>query len=306
MCDDGVGFGNFKLSLQSVVCHRGDRVDSGHYVSLVRGQASNAKNVEDATQNSASKMWMLFDDMAKDRVTYVDIERALREESPYLLFYQVQPIEGDPGSIEDGENLPSYMSDGVDSGIAGVLSSNSESKGSTGDSLEIGMTSLDTQISDEPRGRSSMTSDRRMSVAFTDTSTGNARGDRPGEATTDGTKTSTISLGLSRRGSKSSKKGSKSRAQSLSGDKTLSVSFTRLAGMLTKDKSVAPPDLAIPEVPQELTTTTASQTDLTQEIEKAKLKVESKDKKSHRLSEHHHLLKGKKKSEKLDRECNIM
>ena len=35
--DDGALFGNFKLSLQSVVCHRGTSVDSGHYVTLVRG-----------------------------------------------------------------------------------------------------------------------------------------------------------------------------------------------------------------------------------------------------------------------------
>jgi hypothetical protein len=36
--------------------------------------------------------WILFDDLAAERVTMVDIEQALKEESPYLLFYQIVPI----------------------------------------------------------------------------------------------------------------------------------------------------------------------------------------------------------------------
>jgi hypothetical protein len=48
---------------------------------------------------------MRFDDLAKERVSYVNIHDALRQETPYLLFYQVQPIGEDGHAIHD---LPSY------------------------------------------------------------------------------------------------------------------------------------------------------------------------------------------------------
>ncbi|PWW78154.1 cysteine proteinase [Tuber magnatum] len=67
--DDGPLYGNFKLVLQSAVCHRGNSVHSGHYIALIRGE--------------------------DDKVSEIEPERAFEEESPYLLFYQVQPIEDD-------------------------------------------------------------------------------------------------------------------------------------------------------------------------------------------------------------------
>jgi hypothetical protein len=94
--------GNFKLSLQAVVCHRGNSVDSGHYVALVRGKP---------TTNTSTGPWMRFDDLAATRIQSVDIERALREETPYLLFYQIVPIEGDPGSITAGEESLSTVAE---------------------------------------------------------------------------------------------------------------------------------------------------------------------------------------------------
>ncbi|TKA73502.1 hypothetical protein B0A55_05490 [Friedmanniomyces simplex] len=104
--------GNFRLMLQSVVCHRGYSVHSGHYVALCRGRAVNAQHREsqDARRGSSDSdetedPWMRFDDLARERVSYVDIHRALREETPYLLFYQVVPIGDDGHSIHD---LPSY------------------------------------------------------------------------------------------------------------------------------------------------------------------------------------------------------
>ncbi|KAF2457230.1 ubiquitin carboxyl-terminal hydrolase-domain-containing protein [Lineolata rhizophorae] len=154
MEDDGPLFGNFKLSLQSVVCHRGVSVDSGHYVALVRGdedlsgaktpstvsletpdqQQHRPSSAGSNTNNNASSThledpsppkWFLFDDLAKERVRMVDITKALHDESPYLLFYQVQPIDDDtlgdtrdrhhhsggPGTgtgSDTSENLPAY------------------------------------------------------------------------------------------------------------------------------------------------------------------------------------------------------
>ncbi|RMZ83814.1 hypothetical protein DV738_g1021, partial [Chaetothyriales sp. CBS 135597] len=112
MSDDGALFGNFKLSLQAVVCHRGYSVNSGHYVALVR---SNPNSEE-------IPLWVRFDDLAPTRVVPIDIYAALREETPYLLFYQILPIDGDPGAIMTGldsrsksdTSLPMYQPPPVD------------------------------------------------------------------------------------------------------------------------------------------------------------------------------------------------
>lgn len=111
MQEDGPLVGNFRLILQSVVCHRGVSVTSGHYICLCRGMAANATtstpNGRPGSSDSEDNTdpWMRFDDLAQNRVTYVDIQQALRDETPYLLFYQVQPIDDDGRSIHD---LPSY------------------------------------------------------------------------------------------------------------------------------------------------------------------------------------------------------
>lgn len=109
--DEGSLVGNFSLMLQSVVCHRGVSVHSGHYVCLSRGRAPNAqpsrtsvelsRDLSDDTEDA----WLRFDDLAKERITYVDIHEALKRETPYLLFYQVCPIAEDGQSVSD---LPSY------------------------------------------------------------------------------------------------------------------------------------------------------------------------------------------------------
>lgn len=102
--------GNFRLMLQAVVCHRGVSVHSGHYVCLVRNEARPAQSRRGSTSSEELEEdpWMRFDDLARERVTEVDIHEALKKESPYLLFYQVQPI-GEDGESVDGHQLPSYM-----------------------------------------------------------------------------------------------------------------------------------------------------------------------------------------------------
>lgn len=79
--DDMEDSGKFRLLLQSAVCHRGTTTNAGHYISLIRGD---------------DDKWLRFDDLAKDRVVEVDRSKAFSEESPYLLFYQVQALEGPP------------------------------------------------------------------------------------------------------------------------------------------------------------------------------------------------------------------
>lgn len=98
MENEGPLCGNFKLSLQAVICHRGNSVESGHYIALVRGTSLNDPD----KSSKYCRHWMRFDDLAQERITLVDIEKALVEESPYLLFYQILPIGDDSETISRG------------------------------------------------------------------------------------------------------------------------------------------------------------------------------------------------------------
>ena len=211
MSDDAAAFGNFKLSLQSVVCHRGNSVYAGHYISLVRGSWADG-----------SDKWMLFDDLASERIRAVDIQKVLTEESPYLLFYQIQPIEGDPNDISRAERPPSYLFDTRDSGIAGA---SSISLGGQGNEIaaSTGRGSLDEPEPVRYRGRPSSSRERRISIAFTDpSSTDLSKSEDTGN-------NAGVTSTLSRRQSRKSKYSAHSRASSQNGNKRLSRSFQNLA-----------------------------------------------------------------------------
>ncbi|MCJ1400002.1 hypothetical protein MMC11_003205 [Xylographa trunciseda] len=320
--ENGTTFGNFKLSLQSVVCHRGERVDSGHYVSLVRGQAPNTTADDPSDPFLAGDRWMLFDDLARERIRHVDIDKALKDESPYLLFYQVQPIDGDPGNIEGRGNPPSYASTNADSGIAGISVSSMASVSCVDGLIEGVRTGAVEPSPNEPIPRTSLSSDRRSSFAFTDSSFASPKQETQSWDVTTGQTSGNASLTVSRRPSKSSRQGSKSRPPSQSGEEKsrLSMSLTRLTGKLTKDKDKAEVTVAFIDPkdvedsqPQAIATTTPNTI-----TEASRLKKDSKDNKERSRSRHmgqHHLHKGKhksekpekpEKSEKPDRECTVM
>ncbi|KAK2773547.1 hypothetical protein FQN52_002855 [Onygenales sp. PD_12] len=105
MDNDSPIYGNFKLSLQSVICHRGNSVESGHYIALVRGTALQSES----GSPGYCRHWMRFDDLAQEKITLIDIEKALSEESPYLLFYQILPIDG---SSEGSDGIPGSQPQG--------------------------------------------------------------------------------------------------------------------------------------------------------------------------------------------------
>lgn len=286
--DDGAPlFGNFRLILQSVVCHRGVAVTSGHYVTLCRGQAPavtgpSGLDLEDESEDP----WMRFDDLAQERVTYVDIQTALREETPYLVYYQIQPIDDD-GFPNDG--LPSYAeaisrapSDhtpsekpyiieqtGMDAALERVRSSTSASEAT--DWAPSGRTSLDINSALEgPRGRNSTQIDEhRRSIAL-----GSDFGGSVGSFRTDPTRSvpstpseekppafpeersATGLLGIlssnGRRGSRNSNKSSgisKSRPTSTDGGNSR---FTLSMSKLTTKKSrneMAPPPAPVKSLP---------------------------------------------------------
>jgi len=106
----------YKLVLQSVVCHRGDSLHSGHYVAFARVApkllTDNRRYEHDPPPDYEEAQWAKFDDLAVDnRVTYVDdIKQSLAEEMPYLLFYQIVPMVDVSSVSTDGSvtEPPSY------------------------------------------------------------------------------------------------------------------------------------------------------------------------------------------------------
>ena len=103
----------YKLVLQSVICHRGDSLQSGHYIAFARVApkllTDNRRHDFDPPPDYEEAQWVRFDDLQlENRVTYVDnIKESLKSEMPYLLFYQVVPmVEVTAPSVEDTETEP--------------------------------------------------------------------------------------------------------------------------------------------------------------------------------------------------------
>ena len=258
MSEAGPAFGNFKLSLQSVVCHQGITVESGHYISLVRNPDPNREGPE---------RWLCHDDLAAERVKEIDAEQFLKEsnqQTPYLLFYQVIPNEQssskgsyfeDPAGSE--EPPPSYADSvgSVDSKVDLATASTIETARPSLDYSN--RASLELQMSNESRrGRSSLTVDRPQNTLPSDGKIGANSGtsgvridvqppqvdshpafvDVANSVLTSGPN----SLTADRRGSRSSKTSSKSRDTSRSLDraeKRMSASLSRLASKITRDRS---------------------------------------------------------------------
>lgn len=167
MEEAGPLFGNFKLSLQSVVCHRGDSIDSGHYVALAR--STSLPLGTDGHIIADNQLWMRFDDLAPERVTMVDIETALNDETPYLLFYQILPVDGDPGQITAGEvHSVTTPSDTAEQSSNYLSPSLGPSLGPTTTGPTSGRPSFELSITDDLRGRSPAESRRQSTISFAD------------------------------------------------------------------------------------------------------------------------------------------
>ncbi|THY93261.1 cysteine proteinase [Aureobasidium pullulans] len=248
--------GNFKLVLQSVVCHRGVSVNSGHYVSLVRGRAANAQSIDGrsdrpdtATSVEEEDPWMLFDDLARERVTYVDINQKLKEECPYLLFYQVQPIDEElipdaPPTYDEAmsrhpsdsfeyspEKLKKIGSDENDMVLvesSSPTSPNGLSGTETADWTASNRTSLDI------RGRASLDA-RRESVADDGSAAGSQATMSVPSTPIDESRGSFLGI-PSRRGSKVSTKKTKSRPGSTDGGSrfSLNMSMSKLTSRVSR------------------------------------------------------------------------
>ncbi|KAF2023018.1 cysteine proteinase [Setomelanomma holmii] len=320
MQDEGPLFGNFKLVLQSVVCHRGISINSGHYVSLVRADIKERPNTSHTDDDQDSDTWRRFDDLATPRVAEVDIKKALRDESPYLLFYQVQPIDEElamrgapPAYDEPQSGLPS-----IDPSRETLASTTAPDTDTGGEWEQV--TAIEAEPEAQPEemiGRTSMSSNRRSSVAFEDLdgSIQSASRGRTQPSTPEDQKPGFLSA--SRRGSRIWPGGNKSRTSSPTGETRLSLTLSRLTGRGSKDKLVTT-ELAAAEDPVIVINEVHSAENGQQKVSPVKEKKDlgisrskSKKEKSRFRSKSREpsetLDKGKHKEKKRpDRECNVM
>jgi hypothetical protein len=296
--DGALAFGRFTLSLQSVVCHRGNTVDSGHYISLVRApkDASDVKNVADSNEK-----WLLFDDLAKERVRAVDVTQALKDECPYLLFYQVRPIDEDSENT-GGEKPPSYDSMCSGSDLADLsVPINPGAQASLGSvGLVDGASSVELSIEEappeDPRGRASTESNRRR-ITFGNGDAADIHASAAGSSNVVARPSSSVPpRSTSRRGSKNEQK-------------RFSTSLTRLTTKLTKDRpgiTIERLDPDAPRLPKTIQHPVVRSTDQLDVTAPSDGKLKKRPKSKSRISRQN-LADGKYKGSKEEvRECLVM
>jgi len=335
MNDKGPLFGNFKLVLQSVVCHRGVSVDSGHYVSLVRANqphshtrpSTSHTDVEDEPDS-----WLRFDDLANPRVVEVDIEKALREESPYLLFFQVQPINEELASRGDPPSYSETQSSSLkENPSTETLASETETSATDTETVdwekvhhaESFPSQIDSVHPSEALGRGSFSSNRDSS-AITDELAASVQSLARGRPPPTPEEQKPGFLSISRRNSKVWLSGSKSRSASETGENRLSITLSRLTGRSSKDKlqivdvgKAEDPVIIVSECPpgtESISTIKAIESPTKEKKENGLSRSKSKKEKKQRRSKSRENilegiepLKGKGKiKERPDRECIVM
>ncbi|KAK0727913.1 ubiquitin carboxyl-terminal hydrolase-domain-containing protein [Lasiosphaeria miniovina] len=259
----------YKLVLQSVVCHRGDSLQSGHYIAFARVApkllTDNRRHDSDPPPDYEEAQWAKFDDLAvENRVSYVDdIKESLREEMPYLLFYQIVPMVDVTTASTDGSVVepPSYnesavnlipvpgtpivdivpdmvpdvipdQPDGISGLSAGFFDSATTLVHSGGPSIRF---SSDLErpsrlsFDDDPYSiHTRANSSRRASVAFSESAAGSpaATPEVPSPAITP--QEESTATRLSRAAAKFTKAGAKSRPSSQIGDGRISTTISKL------------------------------------------------------------------------------
>ncbi|RYN92823.1 hypothetical protein AA0120_g4926 [Alternaria tenuissima] len=320
MKEEGPLFGNFKLVLQSVVCHRGVSVDSGHYIALVRANARERPGTAQSDSEQEQEKWIRFDDLSPQRVTEVDIKTAFREESPYLLFYQVQPIDeelasrGDPPTYAEAQSgVPSVdPSRETLSSLNSTAATDAEA-GANNEKVNMADVHTESNSTDEPASRTSMSSNRRSSTAIED-GEGSLRG-RTEPPTPEDQKGSFLSV--SRRGSRIWLSGNnRSRPGSPSGETRLSLTLSRLTGRGSKDKLVTTeattndePTIVIDRVKSEENDqqdNSPTKDKKESGLGRSKSKKEKKDRRRSKSRDPGAFLEKGKHKDRPDRECLVM
>ncbi|EKD18971.1 uncharacterized protein L3040_008559 [Drepanopeziza brunnea f. sp. 'multigermtubi'] len=256
-----------KLSLQSFVCHQGDRIDSGHYISYTRGTApivdgdykSDRKLVNaNRPPGYSEERWIRFNDLAKPRIENVDVREALGTEMPYLLFYQLQsyktvtPPDPEPPSYHESnfeanlinctpqEDRPSYFdSAAYDPTLSGRVSEEVPLSDTPRHSLNLPEGSIESRRGSLPSTEYSLASTANSILTTSQPST-------PVEETT-AQKVSRAAHKFTRANKTRSTSQSEDKSVENRVEKRISNTFSRLAMMKSKDQVVTKPDNQNPE-----------------------------------------------------------
>jgi hypothetical protein len=267
-------FSDYKLVLQSVICHRGQDLQSGHYYAFARVApkrlTDNRRHDFDPPPDYEEAQWVTFDDLNEEnRVSYVDdIKKAFKENMPYLLFYQIVPmVEVAPPSTQGTEPEPPSYNDArvsldvttPDGGHQAPIRENgyfdaAEAARRTRVATASARASLDvdrgSRKSFEAGGFSYTNSlapeSRRQSIIFTDSTVATPAitpdGHSPMISPSDEVTPSRLSRAASR-----FTMGRTSRPESQSGDNRMSLTMSRLSGLMrtSKEPLTEPPKLDI-------------------------------------------------------------
>lgn len=242
----------YKLVLQSVVCHRGDSLQSGHYITFARVAPKllidNRRHNFDPPPDYEEAQWVLFDDLEETRVTYVDnFKDALKAEMPYLLFYQVVPMVEVACPSTDGTATgpPSYQESKQSMELQSVSVAPTEGSLSTQSkppSIRLSFENEPLPLKPFPEsssyttfGGSNPSSSRRQSVAVNDSIPATPEGHSPVILPSDDTTPSRLSRAASR-----FTLGRSSRPTSQSGEGRLSLSMGRFSGLRKVSKDPVP------------------------------------------------------------------
>ncbi|KAI1853702.1 hypothetical protein JX266_001686 [Neoarthrinium moseri] len=325
----------YKLVLQSVVCHRGDSLHSGHYISFCRVApkllTDNRRYENDPPPDYEEAQWVKFDDLAtENRIAPVDdIKQSLKDEMPYLLFYQIVPIVDVTASSTDGTEAepPSYDDTALQLKISQAserpaISRQASSYFDNLSTLPSATTSIRFSSDIERPSRRSFADDEGfLSVSRRGSVIIDSAGPSPGATPLDGPSPAATPLEettahrLSRAAAKFRGSGSKSRPQSQAGEGRLSITMSRLNGLIRtskeplreplRDSTFLDPD----EEFEIVSTKEATEKDSEKEKEKEKEKENSQHHKRGRSKARLDKGKGKEKAgragEVPDRECVV-
>ncbi|KAJ4008647.1 hypothetical protein NW752_009768 [Fusarium irregulare] len=346
--DENVLNTDYKLVLQSVICHRGDSLQSGHYVSFARVAPKllkdNRRHDFDPPPDYEEAQWVKFDDLQiESRVTYVDdIRTALKEEMPYLLFYQVMPmVEVAPPSVDDPDTEPPSYNDSkisielpptpsrsnrLGSLEEGYFDStptleNSQRLSSKPPSIRLSMDGEKPRRSEDGADRfpGSLTGSRRPSAVWTESAPHTPLTHSPAITPSEEPTASRLSRAASR-----FTLVNRSRPSSQNGENRLSFSMSRLGGLMrpNKEPSSETKDepngigMSSPNSTGVLTAETSKDSRESKEIsERTEAPAEAEpetEQKHHRHHGHKHHKrvrskdKVKKSSDQPERECTVM
>ncbi|QSZ37879.1 hypothetical protein DSL72_008979 [Monilinia vaccinii-corymbosi] len=265
----------FKLVLRSMICHRGESLNSGHYTSVVRLRVETDGDWDSTRPNDsqhppdyAEDRWMVHDDIADERVKCADINAALKDDKygmPVTLWYELVPTyegflyEELQENFMDNATPPSYTISSVPSIDVQACQTSPESKQGQGNDegyftspSNENNTSTVRFSSETDRARASLQlpdDDRRASVAATDASSISVdKSDYDSAPATPGEEPASTRMSRTFRRSKTSR----SRPPSVSNENRNAFGYIKNLVSRTSKESLQRPDLtkeSIPPVP---------------------------------------------------------